>query len=316
MPFPKIDAIHFDQELPPGDLCQIFAGTHGTTPVIVKVARDKGNNDLVQAETRMIRRLYPPGTRDEKFYRYLSRPVLGGVAGGLAYNVVERAQDSSGTAGSPDYVSLAQIIEAYPGGIDFRDAAWMFKRALVVLGWVHRKNVVHGNVTPPHLLVHPLGHGGKLIDWSYAVVVKPDPKAKPDTRHPKPEARPTAWARLLDEEDETASILEEEPGLAYIRAITPKYGSSYPQEVMTKQPPTAATDIYMLAHTFVRVLGGGPISNTVPSSVPRAIRELLEECLREEPARRPQDAWLLHDRFDEALRRLVGDPVYRPFTMP
>jgi len=46
------------------------------------------------------------------------------------------------------------------------------------------------------------------------------------------------------------------------------------------------------------------------------VRNFLRSCLLTSPARRPDDAWDLHDELDEVLRRLVGRPTYRPLAMP
>jgi len=65
--------------------------------------------------------------------------------------------------------TLAQIHDAYPAGIDLRDAAWMWNRLLGALLAAHQSNIVHGAVLPEHFLVFPKTHNGILLDWSYAV---------------------------------------------------------------------------------------------------------------------------------------------------
>ena len=312
MPLTIPEVVTLVHELPKGDLCEVYEATmENGARVIVKVALDKANNDLVQTEARMLRRLFPPNAAEEKFYRYFPRIITSGTVLDKAYSIVSLALDTKVKEGGPEYISLATVIRLFPNGIDYRDAAWMFKRALEGLGWAHRKNVVHGNLTPVHILVHPIGHGAKLIDWSYAVLLKPDPVT------PKPavkEERLTVWERLMNDEDEMETILESEPdGPGHIKAITPAYIGYYPPEVMAKRVPTPATDLYTLAKTFVAVLGGNPATNFIPSEVPRHVRELLDEMLLDDPVRRLQDAWATHDRFDALLERLVGKPVYRPF---
>jgi hypothetical protein len=54
----------------------------------------------------------------------------------------------------------------------------------------------------------------------------------------------------------------------------------------------------------------------MPSAVPRLVQAFLCGCLLPAPARRPQDAWALHDEFGDLLERLVGKPKFRPFAMP
>jgi serine/threonine protein kinase len=67
------------------------------------------------------------------------------------------------------YVSLAEVLRAYPSGLAAADAAWMFNRILTALGVAHSQGIVHGAVVPAHVLVRPADHNGMLIDWCYSV---------------------------------------------------------------------------------------------------------------------------------------------------
>ncbi|MDX6353581.1 MAG: hypothetical protein QOF98_484, partial [Streptomyces sp.] len=64
--------------------------------------------------------------------------------------------------------TLTEVAAAYPGGLEPRDAFWMWRRLLAGLGWVHRAGLVHGAVFPEHVLIHPRLHGLVLADWCYA----------------------------------------------------------------------------------------------------------------------------------------------------
>jgi serine/threonine protein kinase len=64
--------------------------------------------------------------------------------------------------------TLADVRAAHPDGLDPRDAAWIWRRLLVALGWAHRAGLVHGAVLPEHILVHPAQHGLVLVDWCYS----------------------------------------------------------------------------------------------------------------------------------------------------
>lgn len=174
------------------------------------------------------------------------------------------------------FVSLAAILRAYPKGIDFRDMAWMYKRLLVGVGFAHKQGILHGAILPEHVLVHPTGHGACLVDWSYAI----------------------------DRE------------LGCITAMCVAREDFYPQEVLRKEPASTALDIYMAAKCMVALLGGDVKTDVLPSSVPEEFRSFLEPCLHEAPRHRPDDAWKLHEEFDGLLKKVVGEPEYRPFKMP
>lgn len=232
------------------------------------MARLPADNDLIEAEDHALRHL--ARHREGKFHLYLAEPLADSITlRGRAANVLPYL-------GSFGFHTLSEVLMAYTDGIDYRDFAWMFKRALVVLGWAHRKGLVHGSVIPPHLLIHPTGHGAKLIDWCYSV----------------------------GRESKTS-----------IKAFSGAYRSYVPPEVFAKQFPMPSTDIYMLAKCSVALLGGNVETNEMPDAVPAEIQDMLRACLVERPSARPLDAWTLHDRFDKILQKLVGRPRYRPFSL-
>ena len=151
-----------------GDIADLYACsfTEGTSDreAIFKVAQAADDNDLLENEAKRLKALYPADQADEKFYRYLPKLLdtfmLKGAASTRRVNVLTLAEG---------YRSLAEVRKVYPKGLDFRDVVWMFKRSLAAIGFAHKKGLVHGAVIPSHILVHPVGHGAKLVDWCYAV---------------------------------------------------------------------------------------------------------------------------------------------------
>jgi len=240
----------------------------GNVQAVIKVAKLSSDNDLIGHEAEILRYLYPEGAREEKFYRYLPKLHASTKIRGRAANVLSYAEG---------FITLADTLKACPDGIDYRDLAWMLKRSLVAIGYAHERGVVHGAVVPTHILVHPTGHGAKLIDWSYA----------------------------------------EAGGKNSIKAYVGEYKDYYPPEVFKRQLPGAEVDTYMLAKCCVALLGGDVKTNKLPDTVPEKVRDFFRPLLLESPgARRLRGgaaAWDLHDRFDWILKELVGKPKYRPF---
>jgi hypothetical protein len=257
-----------DRLIARGDLCDLYACSYVTRGTqergLFKIVSRPGDSDLLENEANVLGRLFPSARAEEKFLRYLPRFVDAFVL----------KDDDEGTERRvvvlphfDEHVSLTEVMEAYPDGLDFRDVVWMFKRLLVVLGFVHRRGLVHGAIVPPHLLVHPVDHGARLIDWCYSV-----------------------------------------PTGERVRALSVAHRDVYAPEITSKQPATAQTDIYMAARCALALMGSTP--------VPSALRRFFETCLTTSPARRPDDAWKLHDELEELLRRLVGPPSYRKLAMP
>jgi serine/threonine protein kinase len=263
-PEPHKAATAWDKILDDGEI----AGD-SEVPGLIKIANSSGDEDLTENEGRILSYLFPETAKDEKFYRYLPRQII--------EHFVSQGRSAKILTFLTDYITLETILKAYPAGIDYRDLAWMLKRTLAGLGFVHGKGVIHGAVLPPHIMIHPVGHGAKIIDWCYAV--------RPEERRSIP---------------------------AYVAT----WKDYYPPEVFAKRLPTPATDIFMVAKICVALLGGNTTTNQIPEHVPVEIRDMLGRCLREKSAERPSSAWDLHDDFDQILQAKVGKPKYRPFVLP
>ena len=177
------------------------------------------------------------------------------------------------------FFSLEEVMQAYPDGIHPADMAWMWNRVSVAMALAHSYGVIHGALTPGHILIAPQDHNGLLVDWAYAVSQFP-------TR------------------------------TAHIKAVSPPYRAWYPPEVFDKKPPTPATDIYMAALSMIKLIGGDISSHEMPASVPAEMQGFLKACVIPAPHRRPQDAWRLFDEFQTLLQTLYGEPRFRPFAMP
>jgi serine/threonine protein kinase len=149
-----------------GDLCELFPAEAAGEPVLLKVARLARNNDLLQAEAQALRKIdraLDGQLTRAHFPTLVEHFLLRTAAGDQRHTNVLRAE-----AG---YVSLAEVLQAYPNGLPAADAAWMFNRILTVLGIAHSLGIVHGAVVPAHVLVRPNDHNGMLIDWCYSVPV-------------------------------------------------------------------------------------------------------------------------------------------------
>jgi len=128
---------------------------------LLKLPREPADNDLMAAEAEALRKL----GGDPKFGAYIPRLI-----DSFSHEDERGARRTANViARQRGFVSLADVAGAYPGGVDPRDAAWMWRRLLTALGWAHRAGVVHGAILPEHVLIHPAQHGLVLVDWCYSV---------------------------------------------------------------------------------------------------------------------------------------------------
>lgn len=153
-----------------GDLADLYevhdapGGAHPTGDRLAKVPREPADNDLMAREAQALRTIEDRG--DPRYLAYVPR-LVGSFPARDAATGVERRINVLGAV--PGLRSLDEVREAYPDGVDGRDAAWMWRRLLVALGLAHRAGVVHGAVLPRHVLIEPDAHGLVLVDWCFSV---------------------------------------------------------------------------------------------------------------------------------------------------
>lgn len=276
-----------------GDFCDVYVcsiDNQRTRKAIFKVVRDKSDNDLLENEAAVLSDIWPEKQIEEQHFRFLTRLLGAGEVEGKRVNV---------TPYFPDNISLSRVLAAYPDGIDFKDMIWMYKRTLDALGFVHQRGYVHGAVIPPHVMIGPVDHGVRLVDWSYAVRMQDLPEG--DDGEPT-RVRLTAWERLAEDD-----VFDAGP---HIKAISKGHREFYAPEVEKREVPTAATDIYMATKCAEALVGGSF------RKLPPKLQDLLQGQLRTDPMERAQDAWTLFDLVNGTLKEEVGPRKYREFTMP
>jgi curved DNA-binding protein CbpA len=268
-----------------GDICVVYAcdyrDQHGDYRGVFKVARQPADNDLVSNEAAILKYLrnVPDSDDFHPYYPQVLESLRYKDASASGVRQAHVLRYFHEVKQPTDLYSLAEVREHYKQGIHPADMAWMWRRVLVALGFVHQQQVIHGAVLPTHILIHPGLHGVVLIDWSYAVNQRQEPKAR-------------------------------------ISAISNAYEKWYPQEVFDKQTPTAALDIFMAARCMVDLVGGDPLTGDMPAAVPDKMQRYFKWCLQPGARMRPQRAYPLLEEFDELLAAIWGPRTYREFTMP
>jgi hypothetical protein len=261
-----------------GDICDIYAAAFVNSKgerkrVVLKIARSPRDADLLANEMRVLADLHSKtGKEAAHFQRYLPRFIestsvkVGSV--NRSVNILSMTKES---------FTLGQIREANPNGIHPADMAWMWRRNLEILSWVHSQDYVHGAVLPPHMMVFqsekPQAHFGRLMDWSYAVKIG-----------------------------------------SRIKAISSAYRGFYAPEILAKEPVTPATDIFMSARSVMELLGLE--HRSMVDKIPRRILGLLKACTLARPAARYTDVHDVYAEFDAILKEAYGPPAFRVFAMP
>jgi hypothetical protein len=260
--------------------CQFFEG-----PVeheaVVKIARDARVNALLQSEAATLARLRAadPANRYTPFLPYpqavfsIADPPPAPPRSALVvrtHPAIRRPAD--------ELYTLADIRHHFAAGLDARHVAWIWRRLLTTLGFVHGAGVVHGQVLPPHVLVEPAEHKVVLVDWTCAVDL---------SRH---------TGRALP--------VVAGPYLSWFRKETP-----------SRNPASPAIDIALGARSMIDLLGGDPLTGRLPPTLDPALQRYFSRCISFAPNARPDAGRLLSD-FDQLIEALWGPRSFLPLELP
>ena len=256
-----------------GDICNIYRCDFEDRQAVLKLARDSSDNDLVTHEAEVLLTLQDQaGELSEPkdpsiFLKYLPEILHTGDYEGRGYHLLARLDG---------WHSLEEIHAAYPTGLDYRDAVWMYRRILEGISYAHDAEVFHGAILPPHVMINPTDHGAKLLDWSYAVT---------------------------------------EDG-ACLKALSAPYREWYPPDVFERRPVRPNLDLLLATKVFTYLVGGDPVAGKLPDFLPKSLSDLLTPAMDPDSKKRPEDIPAFYRRLEDTLEEVVGPRRFRPFTMP
>ena len=266
-----------------GDLCRLYATTSkvdgAELATVTKIAKQPKDKDLLQVEADVLRLFRKDGT-DSSFH-----PFVPELVDSFVFSEKSKPRRQANVLVKLEGLqNLEQLLTNFPEGLDPLHMAWIWRRILFALGFVHEQGVVHGALVPNHIMIQPEQHGVVLVDWCYA-------------------------SKLPQDEEEFPPI----------EAVIGAYRDWYPEEVLAKQAPSSATDIDMAARCMVYAMGGNPLTGNLPERVPRRFRAFFKGCLLQKQSKRPQNAVQLLKEFDWLLEDM-GKPYFprkfQPLAIP
>ncbi len=151
-----------------GEISEVhLARRIGALPVLatIKISSDSTAAAVYAREAQVSRELQLLDSDGEGGYfsRLLPEVIAQGPVEGNTGKQALVLRHPSGFWGS-----LASLNDRFASGIDPRHAVWIWRRMLEVLNFVHKHGWCHGDVRPEHALVHPQGHGVRIIGWASA----------------------------------------------------------------------------------------------------------------------------------------------------
>ncbi len=253
-----------------------------------KIARSAKDNDLLEREHRHLLRLASPAV-DPTWEEIMSTQRIS-----IPHPLISALLNESDAEGrriniqcvAPAFHLTAQELHEvdFPKGMPLEHVYWIFRRTLLTIWVAHEHGrIVHGGVTPDHVLVYPdqvegkpnKGHGVVLIDWTGSAVI----------------------------ETEKVPILN------------PVWEEFYPPEIRKKSKASPTMDIFMAAATALYLAGGKVDERIAPTSMPEIVANDLLSCLNEDPCKRPHDAEEFYRHFGETIEAAHGKREYAPLEI-
>lgn len=192
--------------------------------VLLKIANDPKQNSRLENEARILHLLHQTSAPQWKHIPFVLGQFQAGERMGLIFRMM------SG-------FTMTEILQhpRHRRGVDQKHMVWMLDRALSALGFVHRQGVVHGNLTPESLIVHPEHHNVYISDWSASVY------------------RPAVSGERIEAE----------------------HGDFTSPSVRDGGRVGPWSDIYSLGKVLIWLVGGDPQTNEVPATVHPEIGQFL-----------------------------------------
>jgi serine/threonine protein kinase len=219
-----------------------FAGKSGEVEGCLKIARDARTNSLIKNEATILRRLHDRDD-DHKFGAFMPS-----IVESLAYvdEPGSPAREANVLRLHPairvidEVYTLEEVPASRKTPVTDQDMAWIWRRLLNILGYIHTQGFVHGAVVPAHVLIEPRDHKLCLIDYC------------------------------------AASAISNAAPLALMAGV---YRNWYRRQDAIHQPPWRGLDIAFGARCMILLLGGDPLGGKCPATTEPAIERHLQRCL-------------------------------------
>ena len=167
-----------------GEIANLYLMPDGN---VLKMPRSPSRSNLMVAEAKALKKLHADEAY-ERWHPYTPKLIRSYRHKDPKTQVVRQVNVLPYYDG---WYTFTDLLKVFPYGIGGRDMAWMWRRILVALGFVHKQGLVHGAPTPDHILIHPTMHGVVLLDWT----LSGEPGDKRQFKIPQ-------WEHMYRDEDE------------------------------------------------------------------------------------------------------------------
>lgn len=179
----------------------------------------------------------------------------------------------------PDnWLTLEQVKELHPKGIDPKHAVWMWNRLIEGLTFAHASGIMHGALTPNHLIIHPETHLGQVIDWTASGKGK-------------------------------VPYLDISMDKFFSDNVFHNHNLSVTEDIYT----LARSMLYVLGGGTIQTSKSNLYGLHCPEAVPETIKTVLNKCLQPKARNRIRSMSDLHSQLGKAAEAAYGPPKFIPF---
>lgn len=283
----KKRSYYLTEALAEGELFTVYRGYYlqDTAPVdvIFKIIKDPADNSFAKKEAEVLKLLYSEPNNEGRQLKHLPQLI----------DEFLTAENQRGNILSYlDGYDLEVVKAKYKKGVDRKHVVWMLNRFLSVLGYVHSRGVIHGNIMPANLLIRPRDHNLWMIGWGCSV-------ANPEVNGAK---------FLLFNEDFSAPEIKQRPELPSRMKCKSPADSLYLDAIFS-------SDIYSVGKCMIYLLGGDVKSNKMPKDVELPLQRFIQGFVIESPLQRPRDAWEMYAELRKIITALWGPRQFLEFKM-
>jgi len=146
-----------------GDFSILYQGESEGKQVIIKVASNPTFNPWLAREAEILTRF---AKEQPSIAPWVPKLIESFVIpkDGKHYRAVA-------IEGSPNLISVTDLIGYFPSGMEPQDAAWVCRRVLAQCGAASMLGLVHCAIIPDHLLVDHVNHDPVHIGWAHAIKI-------------------------------------------------------------------------------------------------------------------------------------------------
>lgn len=250
----SINDAHYliNQYVMEGEVSYIFKGTSDSGVIYLKMVIDPNDNKLIDDEYGVLSSL-----------RHHSLPyVEQSVKINNSKAIIMREIKG---------ILMTELFDEYPSGVPVEHVMWILERLLSVVGYLHSKCIVHGNIKPENIIVNKDNHNVSLVGFSFCI-----PKANTEN--------------------------------AKYRIINDFYTAP---EVNKNAKVLPCSDIYSVGKIAIALLGGDIATDEMPISINGRIQSFIQKMVAVSPDDRANDAWELWSELSKLRTEVFGTQRFK-----